>query len=461
MKPLRLRLLLAALAALAASAAHAQTAPQPFTPQERAAIVQALRADCEPSASAAAQMDDPALIGAVRQKAAADLGQRLDPSDVDRFWAYDPPRHDVGAEIAAARSAGRLGEWLKALAPSDPRYRALIGARCRYQAIERAGGWVTLPAGLKLKPGADRPEVKQLRARLAAEGFLSGDAVASTAFDPPVQRAVRSFQERHGLAADGVVSTKTLAAMNVTVAERLGQIEANLERMRWLPGRMPGDRLEVDVGAAEAVLFQGGAPALSMRAIVGDPRHHSPLFASRLQAVVFNPPWNVPDSIAQKEILPKARRQPGYLAREGFVWVEGRLQQRPGPKNALGQLKFDFPSPFGVYLHDTPARSLFARPVRTLSHGCMRLEKPKELAAIVLANQDWTPETIDAAIAEGATQRVDLKGGPPLFVIYTTVDVAEDGTVSFRPDPYGWDAKLTGALAAKLMAQAAGPSAGK
>jgi murein L,D-transpeptidase YcbB/YkuD len=455
MSSLRSLLPAAVLAAVLPFAARAQTAaPAAFTPQERQAVVETLRADCEPSAAAAQQMDDQGLMRLAVRKAVTDLGRRLDPSDVDHFWAYDPPKHDVPAEMAAARAAGRLGDWLRSLAPADPRYRALIGARCRYQAIEQAGGWASLPAVVKLKEGENRPEVRQLRARLAAEGYLPVHANPSAAFDAHVQRAVRSFQQRHGLAADGVVSSKTVAALNVSPAQRLAQIEANLERWHWLPHRLPADRIEVDVGAAQATLFQAGAPTLPMRAIVGDPRHHSPLFASRMQAVVFNPPWNVPDSIAQKEILPKARRSPGYFAREGFAWVEGRLQQRPGPKNALGFLKFDFPSPFGVYLHDTPARSLFARPVRTLSHGCMRLEKPRELAAVLLGGQGWTPETIDAAIADGSTQRVEIKAGPPLYVIYTTVDIAPDGAVSFRPDPYGWDGKLADALAATEVAQA-------
>ena len=168
------------------------------------------------------------------------------------------------------------------------------------------------------------------------------------------------------------------------------------------------------------------------------------MFASALDAVVFNPPWNVPASIATKEILPKAAKDPGYLSRHHFVLVGGQLQQRPGPGNALGRVKFDLNSPFGVYLHDTPGRAAFAGENRALSHGCMRLEKPKELAEALLG---WTPQRIGQAIDAGSTQRVALARPLPLIVTYRTVIGGHDGTVSFRPDVYGWDEKLMAALA--------------
>jgi L,D-transpeptidase YcbB len=212
------------------------------------------------------------------------------------------------------------------------------------------------------------------------------------------------------------------------------------------------------VGGQQAVLFDGGAPVLDMKVIVGTPRRHTPMFASRVTSVVFDPPWNVPTDIAQHEILPKAARNPGYLARENFTWTNGRLQQRPGPKNALGLIKFDLPSPFGVYLHDTPSKSLFARKVRTLSHGCMRLEKPQALAETLLAPQGWSPERVSAAMAAGQTQTVPLKQTVPLFVVYWTVIIGADGAPMFRPDVYGWDRKLSDALAS--VAVAAGPAPG-
>jgi len=197
--------LLAALVSLAPLASGAGPAAPPLTPAERGAIIDALRANCDPSSGEAIKFADAGLLEAVSEAAEAELAQRVRPSDVDRAWAYDPPRHDIAAELAAAREAGRLGAWLKSLSPSDPRYRALIAARCRYQAMAWSGGWRPLPAGLRLSLGEQRPDVKLLRQRLAAEGYLPRQATASVTFDESVQRALRSFQQRHGLAANGLV----------------------------------------------------------------------------------------------------------------------------------------------------------------------------------------------------------------------------------------------------------------
>ncbi|HEY2358712.1 MAG TPA: L,D-transpeptidase family protein, partial [Phenylobacterium sp.] len=265
-------------------------------------------------------------------------------------------------------------------------------------------------------------------------------------FDAALEQALMDFQRHHELQADGVVGRGTLAALNVTAEDRLAQLDANLERWRWLPA-LPAERIEVDVAAANAILYDDDAPRLAMRVVVGDAQHKTPMFSSRLDALVFNPPWNVPSSIAAKELLPHERADPGYLARNDFVVVGGALQQRPGPRNALGRVKFDFPSPFGVYLHDTPSRAAFARPGRWLSHGCIRLEKPRELAAAVLGPQGWGPDRIDAVIEAGETTRVQLSNTVPLYVLYWTVVLAEDGRPAFRPDPYAWDAKLMKAIA--------------
>lgn len=245
----------------------------------------------------------------------------------------------------------------------------------------------------------------------------------------------------------------TRAALNVTASDRLAQIDANLERWRWMPRSPPPDRVEVDTGAQEATLYQGGAPVLRMRAIVGSPKHPTPMFASRVDAVVVNPPWNVPSSIATNELLPTEARRPGFLAGMGIRWVNGHLQQRPGPSNSLGLIKFDVTSPFGVYLHDTPAKGLFAQPVRAFSHGCMRLEQPRDLALALLAPQGLDAGAFDDAIAAGVTRRIDLQRRVPLYVVHWTVRAEPDGRLSFWPDIYGWDRKLAAALARAAIAQ--------
>jgi murein L,D-transpeptidase YcbB/YkuD len=250
-----------------------------------------------------------------------------------------------------------------------------------------------------------------------------------------------------------VLGPATRQALNVPAADRLEQISSNLERLRWLPRSLPAERVEVDTARATATLYRDDAPVLTMRAVVGKPSTKTPIFASRLEAVVFNPPWNIPSEIAANEVLPRAAREPGYLQREGIVRTGSGLQQRPGPLNALGQLKFDLPSPFGVYLHDTPSKSAFQREVRTLSHGCMRLEQPRALASLLLG---WSPGQVDEAIATAETRRVALPRTVPLFVIHSTVFVGADGQLNFLPDVYGWDRKLGRALAGRAaLSQAA------
>ncbi len=425
-----------------------------FSDLERRLIVQALQRTADGAGAPTTAVDDATLQAMILRQARIETGQRLRPIDVDPLWALQPPVRDLAAEFAAARAEGRLEAWLRALAPADPRYAALLAARPRYAKLVADGGWTALPPGPVLKAGDTHPSVPALRQRLAAEGYAAPAATPEEVFDAPLSAVVERFQTLHGLEIDGVVGPETRRALDITAAARLAQIDANLERYRWSPAVLPADRVEVDTGLAEATLFERGAPVLTMRVVVGDLKHKTPMFASQLEAVVVNPPWNVPSSIATAEILPKAARDKGYLARNGFRFVDGRLQQRPGPGNSLGRLKFDLPSPFGVYLHDTPGKSAFARRVRALSHGCMRLEKPRELAVALLGPQGWTLPQIDAAIAQMTTRRIGLDKPVPLFVVHRTAFVDADG-LHLRPDVYGWDAALTRALAGRTYADAA------
>lgn len=432
--------------------------PSGWTPAERGLALAALRRAGEAHDAADTAMSDDLLAASLVRHARTELGQRLRPSAVDRYWAIEPPRRDVAAELAAARRDGRLAAWLADLSPPAPAYGALEAGACRYRTFIGKGGWAPLPKGAAFGPGARGPAVKALRLRLAAEGYDVGGQADSAVFDSALRAGVAAFQRTHDLPETGRIDAATRAALNVPAENRLLQIEANLERWRWLPHTLPADRLEVDVAGQVAALYADAAPVLEMKVIVGNPRHRTPMFASHLTSVVFDPPWNVPTDIAQHEILPKAAKDPGYLAREDFIWTGGRLQQRAGPKSSLGLIKFDLPSPFGVYLHDTPAKSLFARRARALSHGCMRLEKPQALATALLAPQGWSPELVSAAMAAGQTQAVPLKRTLPLYVVYWTVAVGADNAPLFRPDVYGWDRKLTNALFGAEAA--AGPNPG-
>ena len=435
------------LAVILSSGAAGQAAPA-WTAADRAAALQALALPGAAGAPPSPSIDDEKLATLTQAYAARELGQRVRPGEIDRMWSLAAPPRDVAAEMSAARAAGRLADWLREARPHQPGYQALQLAADRYRKIVAAGGWRSLPVADALEEGDRATAVALLRARLAAEGYPVGGAGDPTRFDVALRRAVSEFQRRHDLPADGLVNAQSREALNVPADQRLAQIEANLERWRWLPHELPATRIEVDIAGAQAHVLEAGREVLAMKVVVGDPRHRTPMFGSRLEAVVFNPPWNVPASIASAELLPKEAKNPGYLAANDFVYVDGHLQQKAGPKSALGQYKFDLPSPFGVYLHDTPSKSAFGRRMRALSHGCMRLEKPRELAELLLAPQGWTAAAVAAAVATGKTQAVALKTPRPLYVMYWTAVADASGQVTFQPDVYGWDRPLQDALAA-------------
>jgi murein L,D-transpeptidase YcbB/YkuD len=396
----------------------------------------------DPAARAAA---DSALSAAAVRLAAAEHGMRIDPRRIDSFFALRD-EYDAATAFAAARAAGRIPAWVATLAPSSSSYGALVAIRLRYAQIASAGGWATIKGGKPLGVGAVDPRVPALRLRLSIEGYAAPASQPAERFDSGLSAALAAFQAHHGIEADGALSAATVAALNVSASARLATIDLNLERERWLANPLPRDRIEVNIADPHAVLFTNGAAVLPMRAIVGAPIHHSPSFASEVTSIVFNPPWYVPAAIAAAELYPKERASPGYLARNGFHVSNGQLIQGAGSRAALGYLKFDMPDPFQVYLHDTPNRDLFAHDKRWLSHGCIRLELPRDLAAALLRPQGWSRGDVDAAIARKVTRRVALTTPMPVFLVYRTA-TADDGAVAFSPDVYGWDAKLAAGLA--------------
>jgi murein L,D-transpeptidase YcbB/YkuD len=429
--------------------ASAATDPA-FTAQTRQAIVQALGDSDEFPDTLPEGLDDGALKAAALRYARTVTGQRLRPRAVDSDWAMGAPVRSLEAEFETHLAVGDLDAWLQSLPPKLARYRALAGWRCRYAQLVDSGGWTALPPGPSLSPGGPGAGVLALRLRLAVEGYTTKPVSAAEFFDPTLAQALRQFQLRHDLAADGVLGRATRDALNVTAEQRLMQIDANLERWRWAPA-LPADRIEVDAAGDEAVLYRANEASLRMRVITGDAKHRTPMFVSRVDGVLLNPPWNVPASIAEHELWPKEVSHPGYLAANHIRLVDGRLQQAPGAMNALGALKFEMPDPFAIYLHDTPAKAAFGRPDRHLSHGCIRLEMPRELAVALLSQQGWSREKLDAAILGGATQRVLLTQAMPVFVFYWTAAVDETGALVFKRDPYQWDDKLMQALAAAKM----------
>ena len=376
-------------------------------------------------------------------------------------WGLKPQAYDPGPDFVRAVQQDQLKAWVDGLPPPYTGYEGLRQGLDIYRQIAAKGGWKPISDGPALTPGATSPRVLEVRARLAAEDPnvpAAGDAV----YDPALAEAVKRAQRRYGLDDNGIVSGQTLKALNTSVDERIGQILANMERWRWLPAELPTDRIQVNVAAAILTVFHADAPVLSMRAVTGRPGDETPMLTSKIQSIVLNPPWNVPSTIASRELWPKERAHPGYLASHSFVVIHDgdgtRLQQRAGDASALGRIKFDFPNNYGVYLHDTPSHGLFSHTTgRLASHGCVRLQRPRDLALLVMqGDPTWTPSAIDAAIAAGKTVRAALPQPVSVFLLYWTAYMGPDGMVNFRDDPYGWDEELMTRL---HTADAAGQSA--
>jgi murein L,D-transpeptidase YcbB/YkuD len=383
---------------------------------------------------------------------------RLQPEKLSVEWYTKPRNVDLDSRLGAALNADTSGEIVKVLRaynPPYPEYDRLRKVLVDYRAIAGRGGWGTVPPGPALKTGDRGPRVAALRTRLANSGDLAaanpGQSVADT-FDAALASAVSRFQQRHGLEVTGKVDEDTLEELNVPVQDRLTQIQVNMERWRWMPASL-GDRyILVNVPEFRLDVIEAGKPALTMRVVVGKTQSRTPAFSDKMTYIELNPDWNIPDDIAKNEILPKLAADPGYLERHDMERVpgSGRLRQRAGKDNPLGQIKFMFPNQFDVYLHDTPAGHLFDRAERDFSHGCIRLEKPIELATYLLkGDPKWTPESLQATIDSGEHETITLQRPLPVHILYYTAFVDPNGTVEFRKDIYGHDAELERALAAE------------
>jgi murein L,D-transpeptidase YcbB/YkuD len=287
---------------------------------------------------------------------------------------------------------------------------------------------------------------------------------------------LKRFQWRHGLTADGAMDTRTRAELNVSVESRVDQLEVNLERWRWLPQDLGRRHIMVNAAAFALEVVEDDSVKLAMRVVVGLPYHHTPVFTGTMRYLVFNPYWYVPDSIAVQEILPHHKRAPSYLAQQGIRVLRGwapdarevdpatvdwskitldnfpfQLRQDPGPLNPLGRIKFMFPNKFNVYLHDTSARTLFDKTQRAFSHGCIRIEKPIDLALYLLQKDPrWNRDSLLAALDEAVDRTVPLPETIPIHILYWTAWADEDGTIQFRPDIYGRDPPLLKALRTPL-----------
>ena len=399
---------------------------------------------------------------------------RVNPESLEAEWLALRRLADPVPLLERAAHGEDPALLLDGARPRYARHAALRRAFAALRAVVAEGGWPHVPDGDPLGIGSEGERVAALRARLGAVGDLGEQAPEDTArFDEGLAEAVRRFQARHGLDPDGVVGRGTLAELEVPAATRLEQLRVNLERWRWLPDDLGRRYVEVNIAGFRADLVEGGAPTLRLRAIVGTEYTQTPSFSGLMRYLVLAPTWNVPAGIAAREEFPLIQADPGRIQAEGFTIIDRatgapvspdsvdwsapaselsrryRLRQEPGPRNALGRVKFAFPNRHDVYLHDTPGRSLFERAVRSFSHGCIRVERPLELAAALLADSvAWPVERIAALAAVGRETTIVLPEPVPVHLLYWTAWVDGDtGVLHYRRDLYRRDARVSAALA--------------
>jgi murein L,D-transpeptidase YcbB/YkuD len=396
---------------------------------------------------------------------------KVDPSGLDANWNYSRriESDDPTGLLTSIVESDDLASAMNAALGHGPIYDNLRRWLVRYRALEAAGGWPEVSPGTTLHPDDDDARVVELRRRLAAEAYAL-DELESTKFDAALARQVGAFQSRHGLDSDAIVGRKTLAALNVSAKARVDQLRINLERLRWVVRDREARFIAINIAGFQVYFIDGDEIAWSARAVVGRPYRQTPVFRATMTYLVFNPDWTVPPTILRNDTLPAIHKNPAYLEENHMdvVNATGRpidpasiewarypaerfpyfIRQRPGEWNALGRVKFIFPNDHFVFLHDTPTKTLFEKSERTFSSGCIRVERPFELAEILLRGQaPWDAAEIQRQVATDETKTVFLRNPVPVLVVYLTALSVDGGeSLFFYPDVYRRDAALLAAL---------------
>ena len=425
---------------------------------ELANALVALRRAPQPTAEQLADAD--VLLTATYASLGEDLlTGYVDPKSIAQSWHIDPEDENVDSALVRTLGQMPLDRAINAMRPNDADYVGLQKELSHFRGIAAKGGWARIPAGKALKAGdTDSPQrLAALRARLSAEGIAVGASSVANQFDASLAAAVAQFQARHAIAVDSSLGTETLNSLNVPATYRLGQIAANMERLRWMPRSLGSRYIAVNVPAFHLEAYDKGQKALEMKVIVGQEYEDkaTPVFSDSMETVVFRPYWNITPDIQAKEIEPKIASDPGYMQAEDLEYYKDggatRIRQKPGPKNSLGYVKFLFPNDFNIYLHDTPNHALFEKDVRAFSHGCIRVEKPTELAEWVLG---WDAAKVRQAMEQGPDNTpVKLPRKLPVYITYGTAYV-RDGLLYFGNDLYHRDDKLVQAAAAGALPSA-------
>lgn len=402
---------------------------------------------------------------------------RLDPRHADEEWHIAPVKFNPITTLETALKTNTLKQTLTGLPPQHNEYKLLRAALERYREIADNRAWPQIPPGRSLKPGTMHPHIPLIRRRLAGEleGGLHVYGSNNQVYDRQLQVAVESFQKRHGLEMDGIIGPGTKSAMNITARERIRQIVTSMERWRWMPKTMEPQYVLVNVPGYQMDFIKNNRSVLSMRTIIGRRDRSSPSFKSDITQVIFNPTWTAPQSIAVKDLLPAQQEDPGFFDSMNIdVFMRGQskgvrynpydidwhqfdeeyfpylLVQRPGPHNSLGRIKFQSINKHAIFLHDTPYRHLFDKRQRLFSSGCIRLEKPEQLAAALLGdNFNPTPDSANKVVELIETHQTvehPLTQKVPMYLIYMTAWVDENGVVQFRPDIYQRDQKISRSL---------------
>ncbi len=399
---------------------------------------------------------------------------KVNPAALDPQWNFT--RNDIALKEAMkivndGIAQHDLAAVYERARPQHFLYQRARAALKRLRAIANAGGWPQIDTQRLLKPGMSDPHIAVLRSRLLDNGTThhteTGDA---DFYDSELVAAVRNYQREQYLDADGIVGPATRAALNVSVQTRIDQLRVNLERGRWLLHDLNGDFVVVDIAGYKIYFFRDGQRVWQSQVQVGQRYRKTPVFKAKITYITFNPTWTVPPTILRKDILPKLKRNLGYLAKNNIRVLDNNdrqldpqtidwnsppgnitLRQDAGDDAALGQVAIRFPNPYSVYLHDTPHRELFGNTIRAFSSGCIRVERPLELVELLFNDpQKWNRAAIEQFIATDATRNVYLPKPVPILLEYWTVDLFEDGTMGFKPDIYDRDAAVLKALNARL-----------
>ncbi len=395
---------------------------------------------------------------------------RLDPRTLDTQWIGEQRTIDLSSYLLEHHREGRLPEGIDDLAPSYEGYDSLRKELQKHRELRMDGAPDSPGSGPVIRPGDEHEDVMAVREWLARFNLPERNRPEGRTYDSDLVTAVETFQRNHGLEPDGVIGPRTREAMNRSLDERIRTIELNMERWRWLPRDLGNPHVLVNIAGFRTRVVRDGETVMSMRSVVGRPYRQTPVFSDRIRYLVFNPSWNVPHSIAVNDILPRIRENSDYLEEMNFRVYDGwgpnslpvdpdridwsrmtartfsyRFRQEPGPRNALGQVKFMFPNSFNVYLHDTPARELFGQTRRDFSSGCIRVEEPMRLAEFLLG-RDWNQDRIQDVLDDRNERTVNLPDPVPVHMLYWTAWVDENGTLQWRDDIYDRDGPLAEAF---------------